>query len=82
MAVTTLANLTYGELKKRASGEHVPNEPCQSAIYFNCEKQIIPFFDNHWENLTSLPRRSVDIAFCFVVLCLFKLSAFLSTRIC
>ncbi|VDD91755.1 unnamed protein product [Enterobius vermicularis] len=57
MCVTVLANLTFGELQRRAGTGNVPNDPLSAPIYFNFEKEIIPFFNSQWENLTSMTRR-------------------------
>lgn len=63
MCVTVLANLTFGELQRRAGTGNVPNDPLSAPIYFNFEKEIIPFFNSQWENLTSMTRRSLSVTF-------------------
>jgi Set1/Ash2 histone methyltransferase complex subunit ASH2 len=47
MCLTTLANLTNEKIKRNSPGKH----------FFSKDKEIIPFIDKHWEELTNAPRR-------------------------
>lgn len=60
MCVTVLSNLTYQALKKKAEGGEVPNAPLSEPIFFNLKAEIIPYFAEQWENLTSMTRRVKD----------------------
>lgn len=46
MCVTALANLQQASFKE---GQH--------KIIFSKDKEIIPFIDQHWEAMTTMPRR-------------------------
>lgn len=56
MAITVLANLTAETLK--AEGRLNVNSGEGDPVYFGLYEKILPYFDNNWENLTSMPRRA------------------------
>ncbi|MFH4977489.1 hypothetical protein AB6A40_004198 [Gnathostoma spinigerum] len=58
MCVTVLSNLTFERMKEMKEYEPtIMDHPLQKPIYFDFEKEIIPYFDKQWENLTSMTRR-------------------------
>ena len=47
MCITALANLIQASIKED-----------KKKIMFNKDKEILPFIDNYWESMTTLPRKT------------------------
>ncbi|KAI1711928.1 set1/Ash2 histone methyltransferase complex subunit ash-2 [Ditylenchus destructor] len=63
MCVMALANMTYNYFKEKCEGESDLSASISAACqentkYFNVEDEVIPYFDENWENITPFARRT------------------------